>query len=70
MARPVGKITITVGQTTHGEHIAIRTTGKRGQVLLNTLKLDSDFNSQSPSPDAHTFWEAVLTRAQGMVVSP
>lgn len=69
MARPVGRITITVTQTTHGEHLSIRTIGSRGTVLLNTIKLDEDFNSQTSSPDAKTFYEGILARATTMVAS-
>lgn len=59
----VGKITIMVDQTRMGEVIKVRTTGKRGTVLLNTVSNDTGYGSQTASPDAPTFWHGILTRA-------
>lgn len=57
----VGKITIFVDQTRHQQNISVRTTGQRGAVPLNTISLEIPTASQSPSPDANTFWHAILS---------
>jgi hypothetical protein len=59
----VGKITIEVTQAATTEVITVRTTGSKGTVSLNTISTNQGYASHSPSPDAHTFWTAVLTRA-------
>jgi hypothetical protein len=59
----IGKITIMVEQTATAQVIAVRTTGKKGSVLLNTISNNAGYASHSPSPDAHTFWTDVLTKA-------
>jgi hypothetical protein len=59
----IGKITITVTQSRNQQSLHIATTGSRGAVPLNTVTADVTATSQSPSPDAPTFWEDVLTRA-------
>lgn len=59
----IGKITIYVKQAATTETISVRTVGKKGQVLLNTVSTDAGYASHSPSPDAATFWTAVLNRA-------
>lgn len=59
----IGKITLTVTQTRTGQTTAIRTTGRRGNVLLNTVSMNAVNAHQSPSPDAVTFWTDVLTQA-------
>lgn len=58
----VGKMTLYVTQTQNGQQIAVRTTGKRGSVLLNTISENLSYTSQSPSPDANTFWLDVLNK--------
>lgn len=68
MAR-VGKITVYVDRTTHGQSLSIRTTGALGTVPLNTVSLDQGYAYQSSAPDAKTFWESILTLAQAMVVA-
>lgn len=59
----VGKITIYVEQAATTEVIRVRTTGSKGSVALNTISTDEGYVSHSPSPDAATFWTAVLNRA-------
>lgn len=59
----MAKITIFVNQTATGQQMAIRTVGRKGQVLLNTVNVELDTVSQSPSPDAATFWHDVLIKA-------
>lgn len=59
----IGKITITVTQTATGQTVQVATTGKKGPVLLNTINNKVAYVSQSPSPDAHTFWTDVLNKA-------
>jgi hypothetical protein len=60
----IGKMTIFVTQTVTGQQIKVRTTGKRGAVLLNTVSEDLTFTSQSPSSTAPIFWADVLTKVQ------
>jgi hypothetical protein len=60
-------MTIYVDQTRHGQNISVRTVGERGQVPLGTVDLEIPTNAQSPSPDANTFWHAVLTLVIGQV---
>lgn len=57
----IGKLTVYVDQTRHGQNISVRTVGSRGAVALNTISLEIPTNSQSPSPDAETFWHAILS---------
>jgi hypothetical protein len=59
----IGKITVYVSQARNTQTISVRTTGARGTVALNTVVADVTAPSQSPSPDAPTFWEDVLNRA-------
>lgn len=59
----MAKMTLFVSQTATGQTISIRTTGKRGQVALNTVSAEVVTPSQSPSPDAPTFWKDVLIKA-------
>jgi hypothetical protein len=59
----IGKITIYVSQSRHGQEVSIRTTGARGQVPLNTITDDVQYNAQSPSDTAVHFWQDVLTKA-------
>lgn len=62
MAR-TAKITIFVDQTVTGQIIRVRTTGKRGAVLLNTISTDTSYTSQSPASTAADFYHDVLTKA-------
>jgi len=57
----IAKMTIFVDQTRHQQNISVRTVGARGQVALNTISLEIPSISQSPSPDAATFWHAILS---------
>jgi hypothetical protein len=57
----IGKLTIFVDQTRHKQNISVRTVGARGPVALNTIKLEIPSDFQSPSPDAATFWHAILS---------
>ena len=59
----IGKITLTVSQTRTGQTTAIRTTGKRGTVLLNTISENAVNAHQSPATNATAFWVDVLTQA-------
>lgn len=59
----IGKITLSVSQTRTGQTIKIRTTGRRGSVLLNTISENVNYPSQSPSSDAVAFWTDVLAKA-------
>lgn len=59
----VGKITLTVSQTRTGQVTKIRTTGRRGNTLLNTISVNVTNTHQSPSSDAAAFWSDVLTQA-------
>lgn len=63
MAR-IGKITIYVDTTQNGQLVAIRTVGKRGQTLLNTVTNNTAYITQSPFDTAANFWHDVLTKAQ------
>lgn len=62
MAR-VGKITIFVEQGRIGQTLRVRTIGKRGTILLNTVTTDTNYPAQSPSDTASDFWHDVLTKA-------
>lgn len=59
----IGKITITVSTTQNSQTLAIRTIGKRGPTLLNTINLNSTTASQSPFDTAANFWHDVLVKA-------
>lgn len=59
----VGKITLTVEQTRTGQVTRIRTTGRRGNTLLNTISVNVTNAHQSPASDAVAFWTDVLTQA-------
>lgn len=59
----VAKITIFVEQSMNQETIRVRTTGLIGTTQLNTISTDVQYPSRSPSPDAPTFFAAVLNRA-------
>lgn len=58
----IAKMTLYVTQTKNTQTISVRTVGKRGTVTLNTLNPDIQTPSQSPSPDALTFWKDVLAK--------
>lgn len=60
----MAKMTLYVSQTATGQTVSIRTTGKRGTVLLNTISTEVTTASQSPSPDASTFWKDVIAKAE------
>lgn len=62
MAR-IAKITIMVEQARIGQTLRVRTTGKRGTVLLNTITTDTNYPSQSPSDTAADFYHDVLAKA-------
>lgn len=62
MAR-IGKLTVFVEQGMTGQVIRVRTTGKRGTILLNTVSTDTTYPSQSPSDTAPNFWHDALTKA-------
>lgn len=59
----IGKITIRVSTTQNSQTLQIRTTGKRGTTLLNTISVNSTTASQSPFDTAENFWHDVLTKA-------
>jgi hypothetical protein len=63
----IAKITIFVDQSRTTETLSVRTTGSKGTVALNTISNDMTYASHSPSPDAVTFWTAVLTRALSQI---
>lgn len=62
MAR-IGKITVFVEQGRIGQTLRVRTTGKRGTIILNTVTTDTNYPAQSPSDTAPDFWHDVLTKA-------
>lgn len=58
----IGEITLSVFQSRTGQQIKVRTTGKRGQLLLNTISEVANYPGQSPSDTAANFWHDVLTK--------
>lgn len=58
----IGKITIQVSQSRNGQTLDVSTTGRRGNVLLNTVSEHLVQSSQSPSATADQFWIDVMTR--------
>lgn len=62
MAR-IAKMTIMVDMTMNTQTVHVRTTGKRGTTLLNTISTDAVESTQSPFDTAPNFWHDVLTKA-------
>lgn len=59
----IGEMTISVFQSRTGQQIKLSTTGRRGQVLLNTVQAQQSYPGQSPSDTAPDFWHDVLVKA-------
>jgi hypothetical protein len=60
----IGKITVYVEQGMNTQVLKVRTTGKVGAIPLNTVSADLSYPNKTSTPDAVSFWHAILTLVQ------
>lgn len=57
MAR-IGKLTIFVEEQRYGHIIRVRTTGKKGTLVLGTVTFDQQYNYVNMAANAPAYWLA------------
>lgn len=69
MATRGTKITVRVAPRRHSQVMSVRASGQVGKVLLQIPPTYSGEQALSPATDPKTYWNAVLTLAQAMILS-
>lgn len=69
MAARANKITIRVTPSRRQETVSLSATGKFGKVSLTIPPTYDKGLPLSPATDEKTYWNAVLTTAQAMILS-
>lgn len=63
----IGKITIYVTEQRHGHVVTVRTTGKKGTLLLNTVNLQETYQYVNPGTTADAYWKATLNEVAALL---
>ena len=62
-----GTFTIRVEHSRNQETITVASTGMVGTTQVNTIRSRVVYPSRTAAPDAATYWDGILTRAQSQL---